>query len=367
MEIKVSREELKKALYWTQNVVERKTTKPILSNALLDATGDKLKISATDLEVGVTVEAPAMVKAKGQVAVPAKNLYEIAKELSSEEVTIRQKDGQWLEILGGTSKFKMVGLPPQEFPTMPELPKKKPLSVDSASLKHMIEKTLFAVSTDETKYNLNGVFFETVGDKKLRMVATDGHRLSMSEREMAQPVSLSKGVLLPRKGVLELQKLLQIEEGVVPLIIEGRNLMVQYGPVTLFVRLIEGDFPDYQQVLPKKNDRVALLSKEKFLGALRRVSLLSQDHNRGVKMTFSSGHLELLCSNPDLGEAREELECDIKAERLEVGFNYRYFLDVLAVLQDDVVTLELKDEVSPCLIKSKVDPGFLSLVMPMRL
>jgi DNA polymerase-3 subunit beta len=348
-------------------VVERKTTKPILSNALIDATSENLKVSATDLEVGVTVEIPAQVKAKGQVAVPAKNLYEIAKELTSEEVTIRQKEGHWLEILGGPSKFKMVGLAPQEFPTMPELSKKKPLSLDSPSLKHMIEKTLFAVSTDETKYNLNGVYLEGAGEKKLRMVATDGHRLSMAERELSQPVSLAKGVLLPRKGVLELQKLLQEEEGVVPLTIEGRNVMVQYGPVTLFIRLIEGEFPDYRQVLPKKNERIVLLSRERFAGALKRVSLLSQDHNRGVKMTFSSGHLELVCSNPELGEAREELECEFKGERLEVGFNCRYFLDVLAVLQEDVIQLELKDEVSPCLIKSKVDPGFLSLVMPMRL
>ncbi len=367
MEIKINREELKKGLYWTQNVVERKTTKPILSNALLETSGEMLKISATDLEVGVTVEVPAQVKAKGQVAVPAKSLYEIAKELNSEEVTIRQKENQWLEILGGASKFKVVGLPAQEFPSMPEYPKKKPMSVDSASLKHMIEKTLFAVSTDETKYNLNGVFLEALGDKKLRMVATDGHRLSMAERELAQPVSLAKGVLLPRKGVLELQKLLQGEEGIVPLAIEGRNVMVQYGPVTLFIRLIEGDFPDYQQVLPKKNDRIILLSRERFVSALKRVSLLSQDHNRGVKMTFSSGHLELLCSNPELGEAREELECEYKGERMEVGFNYRYFLDVLGVLHDDIVQLDLKDQVSPCLIRSKGDPGFLSLVMPMRL
>jgi len=367
MEIKINREELKKALYWTLNVVERKTTKPILSNALLQSGTDQLKISATDLEVGVSVEAPAQVKAPGQVAVPAKNLYEIAKELRAEEVTIRQKDNQWLEILAGASKFKVVGLPAQEFPTMPELSKKKPLAIDSASLKHMITHTLFAVSTDETKYNLSGVFLEATGDKKLRMVATDGHRLSMAERELPQAVSLPKGVLLPRKGVLELEKLLQVDEGVVPLAIEGRNVMVQYGPVTLFIRLIEGDFPDYQQVLPKKNDRTVMLSRESFLGALKRVSLLSQDHNRGVKMTFSSGHLELLCSNPDLGEAREELECEYKGDLLEVGFNYRYFLDVLSVLKDDIVLLELKDQVSPCLIRSKIDPGFLALVMPMRL
>ncbi len=367
MEIKVSREELKKALYWTQNVVERKTTKPILSNALLDCGSDRLRISATVLEVGICIEVPAQVKSSGQVAVPAKSLYDIAREITGEEITFRRKDDHWVEILAGTSKFKVVGLAAQEFPTMPEMTKKKSFQIDAPSLKAMIEKTLFAVSTDDTKFNLGGVFLEAVGEKKLRMVATDGHRLSLAEREMSQPVALAKGVLLPRKGVLELQKLIQEEAGVIPLSFEGRNVMVQLGAVTLFIRLIEGDFPDYHQVIPKKNDRIITLPTEKLVGALRRVSLLSQEHNRGVKMTFSSGHLELLCSNPDLGEAREEIDCEYKGEHLEIGFNYRYFLDVLGVIKEDSILLELKDEVSPCLIKTKADKSFLSLIMPMRL
>ncbi|HEX5034186.1 MAG TPA: DNA polymerase III subunit beta, partial [bacterium] len=273
----------------------------------------------------------------------------------------------WLEISAGSSKFKVVGLSPQEFPSMPEMGKKNVLTLDAPALRAMIEKTLFSVSTDETKYNLNGVFLESAGDKKLRMVATDGHRLSWAERPMTQSFQLAKGVLLPRKGVLELQKLIQEEDGILPLAIEGRNVMLQRGPITLFIRLIEGDFPDYRQVIPAKNDQSAILPKAQLVGALRRVSLLSQEHNRGVKLTFNSGQLELLCSNPDLGEAREEVECQYKGKHLEVGFNYRYFLDVLSVLEDETVKLELKDEVSPCLIRSEVDKGFLSLIMPMRL
>lgn len=367
IEIKVSREALKKGLYWTQNVVERKTTKPILSNALFDCTGDKLKISATDLEVGVTAEVPAQVNSPGKIAVPAKSLYEITREIAAEEITFRHRDEQWVEILAGASKFKMVGLAPQEFPSMPELPKAAPVELSAGTLKAMIQKTLFAVSTDETKYNLSGIFFEGAGDKKMRMVATDGHRLSLIECELAQPFKLAKGVLLPRKGILELQKLIQEEDETVPFYFEGRNVIVQKGEVTLFIRLIEGEFPDYRQAIPQKNDRTIHLPRESFIRALRRVSLLSQDHNRGVKMTFSSGHLDLLCSNPDLGEAREELECDYKGEHMEVGFNYRYFLDVLSVLSDETIRLELKDQVSPCIIKSGSDSSFLSLIMPMRL
>lgn len=367
MEFKVSREELKKGLAWTQSIIEKKTTKPILSNALLDCREENLKISATDLEVGVRVEVPSKVQKKGQLAVPAKSLYDIVREIRGEEITFRQKEDQWLEILGGRSKFKVAVLPAQEFPTMPAVPEKKAIVFDSVSLKSMIEKTLFAVSTDETKYNLNGIYLESEGQKKLRMVATDGHRLSCDEKEMTQVVALSKPILLPRKGVLELQKMIQEGDAGLPLFLEGRNVIAQQGEVTLFIRLIEGEFPDYRQVIPKKNDKNAMVSKEELTGALRRVSLLSQDQNRGVKFTFSPGHLELLCTNPELGEAREEIECDYKGKLLEVGFNYRYFLDILAVLEDETVKLELKDEVSPCLIRSEIDPGFTSLIMPMRL
>lgn len=367
MEFKVGREELKEALTWIQDVVEKKSTKPILSNTLLDCTEGLLRLSGTDLEVGVQVELKANVKKTGQLGVPAKSLYDIVREIQAEEITFKRKEGEWLEILAGRSKFKMAGLPAQEFPTMPKVPEKGALSIDAPALKGMIEKTLFAVSTDETKYNLNGVFLECPDEKTMRMVATDGHRLSLAERTMTQKVTLPKPLLLPRKGVLEIQKMITEEDGVLPLYWEGRNVIVQKGPLTLFIRLIEGDFPDYAQVIPKKHDKRAILSKEHLVGAIRRVSLLSQDHNRGIKWIFTPGHLELLCTNPDVGEAREEVECEYNGKHLEVGFNYRYFLDVLSVLEDDKVALELKDEVSPGVIRSEVDKGFLSLVMPMRL
>lgn len=367
MEIKIARDDLKEGLHWTQNVVEKKTTKPILSNALLECSGSKLKISATDLEVGVTVEVPAQVESEGKVAVPARSLYDIARESTADSITIRHSEDHWLEIIAGASKFKVVGLSAEEFPTMPKMSEKNLLSLDAPAIKAMIVKTLFAVSTDETKSGLNGLFLEVPAEKKLRMVATDGHRLSWAERPMSHAVSLSKGVLLPRKGVLELQKLIQEEDGILPLAIEGRNVMVQRGPVTLFIRLIEGDFPDYRQIMEIKHDQIALLSKQAFVGALRRVSLLSQEQNRGVRLTFNSGQLELLCSNPDLGEAREELECQYKGKHLQIGLNCRYLLDILSVLEDETVKLELKDEISPCVIRSEADKGFFSLTMPMRL
>lgn len=368
MEFQIEREPLKEALGKIQNVVERKTTKPILANVLLEVDESHLKLSGTDLEVGIQIELPLQKKKEvGKIAVPAKSLYDIVRELKADQIHFKQSSNGWLQILSGKSKFKVAGLPAEEFPTMPKLPEEGKLSFDAPVLKDMIEKTLFAVSTDETKYNLNGVYLESKAERKLRLVATDGHRLSYDEREMTQALALKHPVLLPRKGVLEMQKLITAEDGLLPVFLEGRNLVVQRGETTLFIRLIEGEFPKYEQVIPKNNDKKVMVSKEQFSGALRRVSLLAQEHNRGVKFKLSSGSLELMCSNPDLGEANEEIECEYKGEHLEVGFNYRYFLDVLSVLPDDNVLLLFKDEVSPCLIKSEMDPGFVSLVMPMRL
>lgn len=367
MEFKIERESLKEALGKIQNVVEKKSTKPILSNTLLEVGENNLCLSGTDLEVGIQINLNVETKKPGKIAVPAKSLHDIVRELKAAQIHFKQNESGWLQILSGKSKFKVAGLPAEEFPTMPELPTQGKINVDAPIFKDMIDKTLMAVSTDETKYNLGGLYLESKGEKKLRLVATDGHRLSLDEREMTQAIHLEKPVLLPRKGVLELQKMISEEDGVLPMFLEGRNVVVQKGELTLFIRLIEGEFPKYEQVIPKNNDKEVIISKEQFNGALRRVSLLAQDHNRGVKFKLSSGSLELMCSNPDLGEAKEELECEYSGEHIEVGFNYRYFLDVLNILPDEKVHLWLKDEVSPGLIKSEVDPGFVSLVMPMRL
>ncbi len=367
MKFKIQREELKQALSRIYNVVERKTTKPILSNALLHCQKGQLLLCGTDLEVGLQIRLQAQVEKTGEIAVPAKSVYDIVRELSSEQVAFELKDDSWLEILAGRSRFKVAILPAKEFPSMPEVPTEGKIHFESQSFLEMITKTLFAVSTDETKYNINGVFLSSEGTKKVRMVATDGHRLSYEEKPMLEDIPLPDAILLPRKGVLEIQKLLAEREGPFPLYFEGRNAIVQTEDITLFIRLIEGEFPKYQQIIPKENNLIATLSKEQLLGAIRRVSLLSPEHHRGIKFVFSSGNLELLCSNPNLGEAREEIECEYKGKHLEIGFNFRYMLDVLGVVEDEKIQIALKDEVSPCLIRSENDQGFLSLVMPMRL
>src|SRR5262245_47491443 len=337
MEFKIKRNPFLDALSWTQSVVERKTTMPILSNTLLEVGNKKVRIMATDLEVGVITQVNADVTEDGKICVLAKSLYDIVKELSGDEVKIRRKEQNRLEVSAGKSHFKIVGLPPEEFPSLPTPDEKNSYPLEASGLKGMLEKTIFAISNDESRYNLHGVYLERIGDKTLRMVATDGHRLSYVDRQVSQPIQLAKGVIIPKKAVYELKRLVSeapggeaAEDLPVRLSIDGRNLVTQRGGVTLIARLIDGEFPDYQRVIPKPQGKAAILDRSSFVGGLKRVSLLVSDRTRGIKFNFSSGLLELSTSNPDLGEAREELAADYKGDHLKIGFNARYFLDTLS-------------------------------------
>ncbi len=374
MEFKTNRKQFLDAISWTQSVVERKTTMPVLSNALLEAKNGKVHVTATDLEVGVITQADANVIQEGRFCVLAKSLYDLIKEFPSEEIYIKKKDQNRLEISSEKSQFKIAGLPPEEFPNLPAIDEKNSYSLPANGLKEMLDKTSFAISSDESRYNLHGIYLEKVNENGLRMVATDGHRLSYVERELSQKIDLEKGVIVPKKGVYELKRLVgssdsveQDNEDLVSLVIDGRNLIAKRRGVTLVSRLVDGDFPDYQAVVPKKQDKYLIVDKDSLVGALRRVSVLVSDKTRGIKFSLSNGNLELSASNPDLGEAREELSADYKGERLNIGFNARYFLDVLAVLKDERIIIEINGESGPSVIRSEFDRGFLSVIMPMRI
>ncbi len=374
MEFKTNRKQFLDAISWTQSVVERKTTMPVLSNALLEAKDGKVHVTATDLEVGVITQADANVIQEGKFCVLAKSLYDLIKEFPSEEIHIKKKDQNRLEISSEKSQFKIAGLPPEEFPNLPAIDEKNSYSLPANGLKEMLDKTSFAISSDESRYNLHGVYLEKVNENGLRMVATDGHRLSYVERDLSQKIELEKGVIVPKKGVYELKRLVGSSDSVeqdnndlVNLVIDGRNLIAKRRGVTLVSRLVDGDFPDYQAVIPKKQDKYLVVEKDSLVGALRRVSVLVSDKTRGIKFSLSNGTLELSASNPDLGEAREELSADYKGERLNIGFNARYFLDVLAVLKDEKVIIEINGESGPSVIRSEFDRGFLSVIMPMRI
>ncbi len=374
MEFKIKRSEFLETLSWTQSVVEKKTTMPILSNILLEAKGDQLKILATDLEIGIIAQMKGDILQEGKICVFGKNLYDIVKESPAEEIHLQKKDQNRLEVKSGRSQFKIVGFSAEEFPQLPVPEDKNFYVFEPKALSDMIQKTIFCIATDESRYNLHGIYIEPRENHQLRMVASDGHRLSFVDREVGQALKIKKGILVPKKGINEIRHLAgeslsdsSEENHPLALAFDGRNLIARRGGITIITRLIDGEFPDYQRVLPKVAGKHVSVERHALMGALKRVSLLISDRSRGVRFGFSPGLLELSVSSSDLGEAREEIEIDYKGDVFHAGFNARYFLDVLSALADEKVLLELNGEVGPCVVHSPTDPGFLSIVMPMRI
>jgi DNA polymerase-3 subunit beta len=376
MELKIATTELSKALGRSQGIVEKKSTMPILSHVLLEAKKGQLVVSATDLDLAVSSEHEqgCEILKEGSVAVSARHLYEIVRALPEQQVTLKKAHNNYLEVKSGPSEFRIVGLPAEDFPALPRFEKVPFADVDAAALLDMIERTFFAVSTDETRYNLNGVYFEPSAEA-LRLVATDGHRLSLVERKMGASFGLKKGVILPKKGLQELRKLLAEaaesgeEKPETKLGFVENSAIVRRPGVVLSMRLIEGLFPDYRQVIPKQGEKVVKLGRDRFQETLRRVSLLSTDKAHAVKLELGKGTLRVLSQNPDLGEAKEEVPVEYAGEALKIGFNARYILDVLQVLKSKDVSLELADDLSPGVVRGadEADAGFTSVVMPMRI
>lgn len=372
MDLRVEKGEFIQGLYLTQGVVEKRNTLPILANVLIESTGNEIVLTATDLEVGIRRSCKGKISRPGTVTLNARKLYEIVRELPSDDLTLRSGEGGWVEVIGGKSRYRMVSMDPKEFPSIPAstpVAKKGGVAMTLAAgvLAEMIEKTLFAVSTDETRLSLGGVFIESIDKNLVRMVATDGHRLSFIEREIAG-VELRPGVILPRKGLVEAKRLLEDSEGDVTFSLAGNLARVERAGVELFMRLIEGEFPDYRQVIPKESKRRVRVDRELLFGALRRVAILSSERSRGVKLHLQPGTLEVVTTNPDIGEAMEEIEVDYAGDEFSIGFNARYLLDVLGIGSvTGTVEIGLTDEVSPGIIRLEDDEGYSYVVMPMRL
>ncbi len=370
MELKIKKSDLLNILKWPQGVVEKRGTMPILSNILLDAKPNILSLSATDLEISIVAQGKAEVKSTGRAVVNARNIFEIVKEAPDEFVKLTKKPDHSVEVSSGKAKFRVLGMDAEEFPNLPQLASAASLPLDAEEFEEMIEKTFYAASADETRYTLNGLYLVKVsrGDKNfLRVVATDGHRLSFTEKETDKDWNLTKGIIIPRKGISEVKSLISGAQGELNVSLDEKAVRFQRGDIELTVRLIEGDFPAYEQVIPKKSDKIVSVDRGLIVGALRRASIMTSEQARGVKFSFSDNVLEISSSHPDLGEATEEIAIDYKGTKFHVGFNPRYFLDLLGVLEDEKVVMELKDEVSPCVIRSEYDRGFLALIMPMRI
>jgi len=368
MEIKAKRDDLLAMLYWTQSIVERRNTMPILANVLIESQKGDIRVTATDLEVGVRGVVEGEVITEGIMSVNAKKLYEIVREVPEEQLQLKLLDNEWVEIKSGRSTFKIVGMDAREFPQFPKFDASGLSTTPASVIRQMIERTIFAVSMDETRHNLNGVFIEQGDGGNIRMVATDGHRLAFVEKVLGS-FDLQKGVILPRKGVAELKKLLEGGgDGVVSIGFKENMGLVVKDRVELFMRLIDGDFPDYTKVIPIGNPQVAKIDQRGLLQALRRVSILSSERYKGIKMAFGDSKVSLSANNPDLGEAVEDIEVEYSGKALTIGFNARYLIDMLGVLADEGdVDIELKDELSPSLIRKGGDESYLYVLMPMRL
>jgi DNA polymerase-3 subunit beta len=372
MKLTVEKKDLLGVIARAQNIVEKRNTMPILVNVLLEAKGDAVRGFATDLEVSLTDEIPAKVKEPGRAAVNAKSLFEIIKELPEGPIDLERKENNWLKISQRRATFNIVGISPEEYPVFPTFTTKEFLQIDSNVLGEMIEKTIYSVSTDETRYHMNGVYLEAKSDKdgaKFRMVSTDGHRLSMIDRQIPNaPKGFSNaGVIIPRKGLHEIKKLLDTVEDSVEIAFEGAQLIVRNKSTLIMIRLIEGKYPNYQQLIPQTLKEHMLVQREALLSSLKRVSLLSNTKSKGVTFALGSGKLEITSNNPELGDAKEEIEINYKGKDFRIGFNARYVLDVLTSMKDDVVRIDLNDQLSPGMIRPDEDGSYTCVVMPMRI
>ncbi|HZS38979.1 MAG TPA: DNA polymerase III subunit beta [Polyangia bacterium] len=367
MEFKIEKASLLQGLYLAQGISDRKSTMPILANVLLRTDGkDKLLVAATDLNVTVTAELPCKVAAEGGLTVGAKHLHEIVKSLPTDELSLKRTENNYAEIRAGKIEYKVVGMADREFPKLPNHREVKFSKVDAATLRDMIAKTFFSISTDETRYHLNGVLFESDG-KLARMVSTDGHRLSKIERALEGGPKLATGIIIPRKGLMELRRALENAEGQIELGIHGGHVFVRVKEVALSVKLIEAQFPPYDQVIPKENDKVAICPRLAMLESLKRIKIISSDKTSGVKLSLKKGALNVASDNPDLGEAHEELDVSYDGAPITIGFNATYFIDLLTEMEGDEVKLELNGELDPGLVRPADGKGYLGVVMPMRI
>jgi DNA polymerase-3 subunit beta len=374
MKISITKPELSRGLARIQAIVEKRNSMPILANVLLEASGEgedgTLELAATDLEVGIRGLHPANVSEPGALTISAKKLFEIVRELPDEVVHLESTPNAYLTIRCARAEFTLAGTAAEEYPTLPTFTPEKVVPVLATTLGQMIERTMYSASVDETRYNLNGVYLEVLADSgKLRMVATDGHRLACVDRTVGEEAtSLASGVIIPRKGLAELKRLVDEDDAdEIELAFEGNNGLARRGKVTLVMRLIEGEFPNYHQVIPQKLDRQIVLAADPLLHALRRVSLLSSERSRAVTLEIGDSKLVITSSNPDLGDAREELDIDYTGEPLSVGFNSKYLMDALAVSGAKEVRFGLQDDLSPAQLVPTDDEDTLAVVMPMRI
>ncbi len=362
MKFKVDKNILAKGIDTVQNVISAKATLPILANFLLETQKNNLRLTATDLNIGISCVIPVDIQEPGSITIPARRFSSIIKELSDTEVVINSKKNNIVIIETSSCQFKIIGLASEEFPKLPEFKDKEVIELEQALLKQMLNRTSFAVSMDETRYILNGIMFK-ISPGNLTLVATDGKRLAIDTKKLPKPASKEISIIVPIKTIQELQRNLQ-DEGVLSMIIGANQVLFDLGTATVISRLIEGEFPDYQQVIPATAESKIKINREQFLLALRRASLLSTPDYQAVKFEVFKNKLVLSKSTPDVGESREEVAMEYSGKELLIGFNPNYLSDVLKNLEVETAELEISGSEKPGVIRND---GYIYIVLPMRL
>lgn len=366
MKVSATREHLLEALQSVIGVVERRQTMPILSNVLVSARENRLRITGTDLEVELVAGAEVSVQQAGDITLPGRKLFEIVRALPDKTSITLAREGDKMVLRAGRSRFTLSSLPASEFPLIEDIHAQHSLRLPARDCRRLIDKTHFAMAQQDVRYYLNGTLLETDG-KVLRAVATDGHRLSWCELPLSAPGGGElQQIIVPRKGVLELQRLLD-GEGDITLALGVNHIRAEIGDVRLTSKLIDGKFPEYNRVFPTQSPRIASAPREAFRAALQRTAILSNEKYRGVRLIFASGLLTLQAHNPEHEEAEDQLEINFTGEALEMGFNVSYLLDALAAIETETVEICLTGPDSSCLLRPPGDAALKCVVMPMRL
>jgi DNA polymerase III subunit beta len=364
MDVVLDRDAFLRGLQMVQNIVEPRQTLPILANVLLEASDDTVTVTATDLEVGARVSVPAQVATKGAITLSARKLGEIVKELPAAALSLRVGDNAAVNLRCGSVSYKLVGLAPDDFPPVVPASPRSWITIDAGTLREMLGQTSFAMSHDESRYALNGILL-VVHDTELRLVATDGHRLALARRTLAHPAENTTGIV-PRKAMVEITRVLGAGEEV-RIALTDNQFVLEMPNFVMTARLVEGQFPNYEAVMPKGQPVRLSVPRPAIASAIRRVSVMAEDRNKPVRFTLAPGVLRLAASSQELGEAEEAVEVEYAGGEVVIAFNSRYVLDALAPLDKDDVVLELKDGLSPGVVRGGAEEAYRCVIMPMRI
>ncbi len=375
MKASVTKGEMQDKLANIQNIVEKKNTRPILSHFLLTAGKKSSSVMATDTDTALREPIDIAVEKEGKICIPARKMFEIVREVDG-DLSLEMVDEQWLKVRAGASEFRLACLPHGDFPAWPASLGGKDveeMEFDAPMLLEMIEKTIYAAGESDTRYTLNGLLFHPKPEEKaFTIVGTDGHRLAIMRRQVESKMKEEKKIIVPRKAVSELRRFLTSEPGEgeaqqVNLTIGEKHLLFTIGKIQFLTRMIEGSFPNYENVVPLSNERKMSIGRETFARVLRRISVMSRERSGAVRLDIEADKSTFFSSSPDLGEAREEVAVDYKGDAVSLGFNARYILDVLNAMTSDRVILELQDPLSPVLVKEDGSEDYMCVIMPMRI